>query len=60
MKKVYLLNLTASLCLFIGVILNLLHRFVSLPSVLYMLTIPLCIAAIILYGISWKLIKKSK
>ena len=60
MKKVQTLNLIASICLLIGVVLNLLNHFTDLPPALYVFTIPLCLAAIILFTVALKHYKQSK
>ncbi len=60
MKQTQRFNLIASICLFLGSILNLLNHFLTLPSWLYFATIPLGLAAIVLYGIALSQYRKNK
>ena len=59
MKKHQVILLIASICLLGGTILNLLNRFIALRPIVYFMTIPLLLGAIVLYGISYYLYKKS-
>ncbi len=58
MKKINVLQLIASICLFIACIINLLDILVGIPSAVHVTTIPLGIVSIILYCIV--IVKKIK
>ena len=61
MKKVYILQLIASICLLIGSMINLLNLLIEIPFVLYVCTGPLLLTSVILFGIVIvKRIKKGK
>jgi len=49
MKKINILHLIASICLFIGCVLNLLNQFTEIPFRLYVCTVPLLSISVILY-----------
>lgn len=51
MKKVDVLQLIASICLFVGCIINLLGNFLEIPFALRVVTLPLFIISVILYAI---------
>ena len=51
MKKVNVLQLIASICLFIVCIINLLNILVGIPSAVHVSTLPLGLVSIILYCI---------
>lgn len=51
MKKINVLHLIASLCLFFGSIINLLHTLTDIPTALHFCSLPLNLAAIVLYSI---------
>ena len=61
MKKFNMIQFIASLCLLIGCIINLVGTFISIPTGLSVCTVPLFVAALVLYLIAWvKLIKIKK
>ena len=61
MKKVYILQLIASICLLIGSIINLLNLLIEIPFALYVCTGPLLLTAVILFIIVFvKQIKNKK
>jgi hypothetical protein len=51
MKKVNILQLTASICLLIGSIINLLNLLIEIPFALYVCTGPLFLISVILFTI---------
>ena len=58
MKKVYVLQLIASICLLIGIIINLLNLLIEIPLAIYVCTGPLLLISVILFVIV--MIKKIK
>ena len=60
MKNVNIIELIASLCLMFGSIINLLNVCIEIPFVLGICSIPLLLAAVILYAIVWKKKMKAK
>ena len=51
MKKVYILQLIASICLLIGIIINFLNLLIKIPFALYVCTGPLLLISVILFGV---------
>ena len=51
MKKVYILQLIACICLLIANIINLLNLLIEIPFALYVCTGPLLLISVILFGI---------
>ena len=60
MKNVNTIELIASLCLMFGSIINLLNVCIEIPFILGICSIPLLLAAVILYAIVWKKKMKAK
>ena len=51
MKRIDILQLTASLCLLFGSVLNLINTICDISSWLYFLSFPLLLTSIVLHGI---------
>ena len=61
MKRVYILQLIAAICLLIGSIINLLNLIIEIPFGLYVCTGPLLLVSVVLYGIVFvKQIRRKK
>lgn len=51
MKRINMLQLIASICLLTGSIINLLNIFTKIPFEIYVFTVPLFIAPVVLYSV---------
>ena len=60
MKKVDVLQLIASICMFVACIINLLENFLEIPFVLRAATLPLLMISVVLYSIVLAQKTKSK
>ena len=62
MKKLNLLRLIASLCLFLGTFITFVNTVTEIPTVLHYASLPLLLAALVLYVILFvkQIIEKSK
>ena len=60
MKSAHTIQLIASVCLMFGSVINLLNICTEIPFAVCILSIPLLLAAIVLYGVAFRMYMANK